>query len=145
MTEIRARAVAVCRHGGRVLVERGYDRVAAHRFYRAIGGHIEFGERAADAAAREWREEYGLTLQDLRPLGVVENLFTYEGRPGHEIVFALEARVAEREVYERDEVIGVDTNGKRHEGVWVPLADLAAAGAIPLLPNGLLALLTPPE
>lgn len=141
MTEIRAKAVAVCRHQGRVLVERGYDRVADSRFYRAIGGHIDFGERAADTVRREWREEYGLTLEDPRLLGVVENVFTYEGRPGHEIVFAFEVRVAEREVYGREEVVGVDPDGRRHEAVWVALDPLAADGAIPLSPNGLLALL----
>jgi GrpB-like predicted nucleotidyltransferase (UPF0157 family)/ADP-ribose pyrophosphatase YjhB (NUDIX family) len=139
--EIRAKAVAVCRDRGRVLVERGYDRVAGSRFYRPIGGHIDFGERAADALAREWDEEYGLALTDVRLLGVVENVFTYEGRRGHEIVFVFEARVADREVYAREEVVGVDTDGKRHEAVWVPLADLAAGG-IPLSPDGLLALLT---
>lgn len=139
--EIRAKAVAVCRHQGRVLVERGYDRVAGSRFYRPIGGHIDFGERAADALAREWDEEYGLALADVRLLGVVENVFTYEARPGHEIVFVFQARVADQEVYARGEVVGVDTDGKRHEAVWIPLAELAE-GDVPLSPAGLLALLT---
>lgn len=140
--EIRVKAVAVCRHQGRVLVERGYDGVAGSRFYRPIGGHVDFGERAADAVAREWDEEYGLALEEVRLLGVVENVFTYEGRPGHEVVFVFDARIADAEVYARDEVVGVDTDGKRHEAVWVPLAELAE-GAIPLSPDGVLALLTP--
>lgn len=140
MTEIRAKAVAVCRRDGRVLVERGYDRVADSRFYRAIGGHIDFGERAARTVVREWAEEYGLTLTDVRPLGVIENMFTYEGRPGHEIVFAFEARVEEREVYARDEIVGIDPRGKRHEAVWVAL-DALAHGPVPLSPEGLLALI----
>ena len=137
---VRARAVAVVRHGGRVLVERGYDRVADSRFYRAIGGHIEFGERAAHTVVREWNEEYGLTLKDVRPLGVLESTFTYEGRPGHEIVFAFEGRIVEPEVYGRDEVVGTDPDGKRHEAVWVPLAEIRTGG-IPLTPIGLLELL----
>lgn len=140
--EIRAKAVAVCLHQGRVLVERGYDRVAGSRFYRPIGGHIDFGERAADAVAREWDEEYGLALADVRLLGVLENLFTYEGRPGHEIVFVFQARVADSGVYARDELVAVDTDGKPHEAVWIPLAELAH-GDVPLSPDGLLALLTP--
>lgn len=140
--EVRAKAVAVVRNAGRVLVERGYDPVAGSRFYRAIGGHIDFGERAAQTVAREWREEYGLTLADVRPLGVLENLFTYAGQPGHEIVLAFEARVVEAEVYERDEFEGMDPDGRRHEAVWVALDDLAI-GPIPLSPAGLLELLTP--
>jgi GrpB-like predicted nucleotidyltransferase (UPF0157 family)/ADP-ribose pyrophosphatase YjhB (NUDIX family) len=141
---IKAKAVAVVRHEGRVLVERGYDRVAGSRFYRAIGGHIDFGERAAEAVAREWREEYGLTVEGLALLGVVENLFTYEGRPGHEVVFAFDARVAERTVYERDEVVGVDPDGMRHEALWISLASLAD-GDVPLSPDGLLELLMQPD
>jgi 8-oxo-dGTP pyrophosphatase MutT (NUDIX family) len=137
---VRAKAVAVCRNAGRVLVERGYDRVSESRFYRAIGGHIDFGERAAQTVAREWREEYGLTLQDVRLLGVLENLFTYEGRPGHEIVFAFRARVVEPQVYQRDEFEGTDPDGMRHAAVWVSLDDLATGG-IPLSPAGLLELL----
>jgi len=144
MTGIRAKAVAVVRHQGRVLVERGYDRVAGIPFYRAIGGHIEFGERAAQTVVREWNEEYGLAVEDLRLLGVVENVFTFEGRPGHEIVFAFEARVVEAEVYAREEVVGVDTDGRPHEAVWVALADLAGPDALTLGPDGLLALLTAP-
>lgn len=128
------------RNAGRVLVERGYDRVAESRFYRAIGGHIDFGERAAQTVAREWREEYGLTLVDVRLLGVLENVFTYEGQPGHEIVFAFEARAVEPQVYQPDEFEGIDPDGKRHEAVWVSLDDLAAGG-IPLTPAGLLELL----
>jgi 8-oxo-dGTP pyrophosphatase MutT (NUDIX family) len=137
---VRAKAVAVVRSADRVLVERGYDRVDGSRFYRAIGGHIEFGERAAQTVAREWREEYGLTLADVRPLGVLENLFTYEGRPGHEIVFAFQARVVEPEVYVRDELTGIDPQGNRHEAVWVSMDDLAT-GRTPLSPAGLLELL----
>ena len=138
--EVRAKAVAVVRNRDRVLVERGYDRVAGSRFYRAIGGHIDFGERAAQTVVREWREEYGLTLADVRPLGVLENLFTYEGHPGHEIVFAFEARVVEPRVYEQDEFEGIDPDGNRHEAVWMSLDDLAT-GPIPLSPAGLLELL----
>jgi ADP-ribose pyrophosphatase YjhB (NUDIX family) len=137
---IGVKAVAVLRQEGRVLVERGYDRVAGSRFYRAIGGHVDFGERAADAVAREWREEYGLEVRELRLLGVVENLFTYEGRRGHEVVFAFEGRVADPDVYARDEFDGVDPDGRRHEAVWVSMADLED-GAVPLSPDGLLALL----
>ncbi|HEX6370222.1 MAG TPA: NUDIX domain-containing protein [Longimicrobium sp.] len=137
---VRVKAVAVVRQAGRVLVERGRDPVSGSRFYRAIGGHIDFGERAAQTVVREWREEYGLTLEDVRPLGVVENFFTYAGRPGHEIVFAFEARVAEPEVYQRDEFEGTDPDGSRHQALWISLADLAA-GDIPLSPAGLLELL----
>lgn len=137
---IRTLAVAVCVDGDRALVERGHDRVAGRSYYRAIGGGVEFGERAAEAVAREWREELGLTLAELRPLGVLESLFSYEGRPGHEIVFAYRARVLEARAYAQDAFTRVDPSGLRHEAVWVPL-DVLRQGAVPLYPAGLTALL----
>jgi len=44
-------------------------------FLRLPGGGIEPGERAAQAAVREVREEVDATLVEPRLLGVVENLF----------------------------------------------------------------------
>jgi ADP-ribose pyrophosphatase YjhB (NUDIX family) len=137
---IRTLAVAVCVDGDRALVERGHDVVAGQSYYRAIGGGVEFGERAAEAVTREWREELGLTLAELRPLGVLESLFCYEGRPGHEIVFAYRARVVEARVYAQDAFASVDPSGLRHEAVWIPL-DTLRQGPVPLHPEGLAALL----
>ncbi|HEX5723978.1 MAG TPA: NUDIX domain-containing protein [Longimicrobiaceae bacterium] len=135
------KAVAVCRHGDRVLVERGYDASCGKHFYRAIGGRVEFGERAADALSREWREEFGLRLEEVRLLGVLENLFTYEGRSEHEIVFVFAARIADAHAYDRDELASVEAG---HEpAVWVPVAELAAGG-VPLHPDGILALVEAP-
>lgn len=71
---------------GHVLVSEGFDATKNERFHRAIGGGIEFGETAEQALRREFDEELGLTLGHVRLLGVVENLFQFEGRPGHEIV-----------------------------------------------------------
>jgi ADP-ribose pyrophosphatase YjhB (NUDIX family) len=137
---IRTLAVALSRLGDRILVERGYDRMRDHHFYRAIGGGVEFGEHAAAAVVREWREEYGLTLEDPQLLGVVENLFTFEGVSGHEIVLVFEGRIADSRAFERDEVEGIDTDGVRHVAAWVSI-DALRAGSPPLYPLGALELL----
>jgi ADP-ribose pyrophosphatase YjhB (NUDIX family) len=133
-------AVCVCRDGARLLVEHGYDRVTQQRFYRAIGGGIEFGERAADAVRREWMEELRAQLDDLKLLGVIENLFTYEGRDGHEIVFVFSARLREASWCPPPPVELVDPDGQRHETKWVSLTELEK-NEVPLYPDGLLDLL----
>jgi ADP-ribose pyrophosphatase YjhB (NUDIX family) len=133
---IRTVAVAVCRAGDRILVERGFDRTSGEHFLRAIGGGVEFGERAADAVVREWREELGLELQAPVLLGVLENLFTYEGRAGHEVVLVFTARLADV----RAELETVEGTGERHSAVWVALDDVRR-GAPPLYPAGLLDLI----
>ncbi|MGP9541749.1 NUDIX hydrolase [Glutamicibacter sp. AOP5-B1-3] len=78
---------------GHLLVEEGEDTVKGSSYVRAIGGGIDFGETAEIALRREFREELGLELIDVWLLGVVENFFEYEGRPGHQIahVFAVES------------------------------------------------------
>ncbi|MBC7896881.1 MAG: NUDIX domain-containing protein [Cytophagaceae bacterium] len=137
---IRTLAVAVIRNGDRVLVERGYDSVRDQHYYRAIGGGVEFGERAVSTVAREWREELGLTLVEPVLLCVLENVFTYEGRAGHEVVFVFTASVAERGAYDRSEIEGNDAEGVHHVAVWVSL-DALRGGSTPLYPTGLVDLL----
>ena len=93
---VRPLAVCLCRDDDRVLVELGRERGARRQFYRAIGGRIEFGERAVDAARREWLEEIGVEPKKLRLLGVVESLFEFEGHPGHGIAFVFDGRLKKR-------------------------------------------------
>jgi ADP-ribose pyrophosphatase YjhB (NUDIX family) len=84
---IRPLAIAVIRRGGELLVFEAYDSHKREVYHRPLGGEIDFGEPAADAVRRELREELGSDLLDVRRLGVVETIFTYEGEPWHEIVF----------------------------------------------------------
>ena len=137
---IRTVAVALCQAGDRILVERGYDRVRDHHFYRAIGGGVEFGERAAVAVTREWREELGFTLETPVLLGVLENLFTYEGRAGHEVIFVFSARVSDPRAHRQREFVSVDINGQRHAAAWVSI-DALRDGSTPFYPAGALDLL----
>ena len=111
-------------------------------FYRAIGGGVEFGELAATAVVREWREEFGFTLAALIRCGVLENHFTFEGRAGHEIVFVFAAQITEAGAHERDEFEAVDTDGARHVAVWVPF-DVLCSSVLPLFPRGVLEVLPP--
>jgi ADP-ribose pyrophosphatase YjhB (NUDIX family) len=84
-------AFVFIREGERMLVGRMRDPSDDTTFFRPLGGGISFGEGAADAARREIREEVGREIRDVRLLGVLENVFTYDGKDGHEIAFVLEA------------------------------------------------------
>lgn len=132
---IRAKAMCVFRHGDRILVEAEYDPGTDEAFFVPPGGGIEFGERAVDAIRREMREELRADICDVRLLGVLENLFTFESRQGHEIVFVFEARFTDAALYERDEITGTEGS---HPFVarWMPLASFAPGGP-PLYPEGL--------
>jgi ADP-ribose pyrophosphatase YjhB (NUDIX family) len=138
--KIRPLAIGIFRRDDRILVCEGYDLVKQQTFYRPLGGGIEFGERAADAVVRELREEIGAEMINPRYLGTLENLFTYDGKPGHEIVMVFAGELADPALYTCETVAGCEDNGGEFKAVWKPLADFAAGGA-PLYPDGLLELL----
>ena len=81
---IRAVAICIFGHDGRILVNEGNDPLAGLRFCRPLGGGIEFGETGAQAIARETLEEIGAEVSKVRHIGTLENIFTYLGARGHD-------------------------------------------------------------
>ncbi|HET7228387.1 MAG TPA: NUDIX hydrolase [Longimicrobium sp.] len=137
---IRPKAVCVVRRGAEILVCGAVDAVKGETFYGPLGGGIEFCEHAADAVCREMMEELGAELADVRLLGVLENIFTYQGRPGHEIVFVFIGRFADASLYERDELRWTESDGTEWRAEWLPLGHFAPGGP-PLYPTGIVDLL----
>lgn len=125
--------MAVIRRPGtsQIFVDEIVDPSTGRVAHRPAGGGIEFGELAADTVTRELREEYGLAVTVVRRLGVLENLFTYDGLPGHEIVLVLEAELCRATDYRPESRPCVDRPGV--VGTWRSLLETA----IPLYPAGL--------
>ena len=137
---IRPLAICVFRDGERILAVDGFDSVKGERFYRPLGGGIKFGESSCDAVAREVREEIGAEVAGLRYLGALENVFTCNGQPGHEIVMVYDGELLDRSLYDQESIDGVEDGDppEPFRAVWVSLSDL---GGVPLYPDGLLELL----
>jgi 8-oxo-dGTP diphosphatase len=72
----------VCIQNGRVLLCRSLQ---GGRLSYLPGGHIEFGETARAALAREMYEELGLAARIGRFLGCSEHAFVQKGEPHAEI------------------------------------------------------------
>lgn len=88
-SHIRVKAMLVATHsdGARHLVsQHGATAENPLGFHRLIGGGVELGETHEKAILREVQEELQADVVDLAFLGVVENIFRYDGELGHEIV-----------------------------------------------------------
>jgi hypothetical protein len=84
------------------------------------------------------REELDAEVTDVRYLGLIENIFTHQGKRGHEIVLLYAARFSDPALYAREAWIG-DDNGLPIPVMWKPLADFRNGDL--LVPRELLALL----
>lgn len=133
---IRPLAIAVVLHHDHVLVAEGHDTEKGETFYRPLGGEIEFGEAAADAAVRELREETGFAITVHGTLGVTENRFTLRGEPGHEIVFEFVAMFAAGDGPPDLEPVRCTEGAHTFTARWLPLPEVLA-GAHRIYPDGL--------
>ncbi len=93
------------------------------------------GEHSVDALRREIREELDLEITAPRLLGVLENVFSVEQEPVHEIVFVYDACFAEASAYERVE-LPVKEAACVEPARWVPI-DALGDGAMPVYPRDL--------
>lgn len=141
----RIRVIAICvfRNAGRILVFEDFDSVKQSHYYRPLGGGVEFGETGKEAVIREIREELSAEITNVRSLGIMENLFTLEGKPGHQIVFVFDAEFADKTLYEKPFLEGYEHSADEPDfaAKWIRLVGAAQDG-IRLVPEGLLKLLT---
>lgn len=137
---IRVIAICVFTDNGRILVAEGIDDVKRERFARPLGGEVEPGETSQQAVAREIREELGQNLIELRLLGVLENIFEYQGRPGHEIVFVYDGRLENSSLYDLPE-LPMHEHGWSSPAKWRSLESFG--NGCRLVPEGLTTLLAP--
>jgi len=143
MQSIRPLAICVFRNKDRILVNQGYDPVKDEYFYRPLGGGIDFGESGIDTVCREIREELNVEVEreSLKYLGAVENIFAFNGSPGHEIVLIYDGALKETGLYDQAVIVGNEANGEEIRAVWKNL-DQFVEGKDILYPTGLLEMLS---
>ena len=122
---IHVKAMCLITHEGKILATRGQDNVKNELFYRLIGGGVHYCEDARDAITREVREELMSELDNVQFLGVVQNIFTYQGKPGHEIIFLYTGELERTELFEETEIPIVDHPATK--AVWISIESVLAS------------------
>lgn len=118
MSKIRALALALIKNSnGEYLFHKAVDSVKNEIFYRPLGGGIEFLEQGSIALKREFQEEIQTDIEVGSLLEVFENIYTYEGSKGHEIVLVYDAKFTDQDNYKKEFTIieGEDIVG---DAVW---------------------------
>ena len=124
--EIRPIALGLAIKNNKVLVSEGYDKVKDQTFYRCLGGGIEFLEKSDEALKREFKEEIGadVTVKDF--LGLEENIFTFNGKNGHELIFVYTVDVKDSDY--KDEYTIIDETDSH--AVWMDIEDFRSGKEI---------------
>lgn len=136
MIRVKALVVITRPADGALLVSEGGDADGAVDDYaRPLGGSVEFGELAREAACREIQEELGCGLTSVALLAVLENRFVLDGEPGHEIDFVFRGELTDASLYRRESIPILD-HPSVHALWWSP-----ATHSSRLVPDGLAELL----
>lgn len=137
---IRPLAICIFKKKDSILVAEGYDSVRMEHYYRPIGGGIEYGEKSSDAINREVYEEIEAGITNLKYIGTVENIFSFNGDLGHEIVLVYEAEFVDYIFYQKDAFQGKEDDGSIFNLYWLPINDFRN-GKLRLVPEALLDLI----
>lgn len=134
---IRVLALGMIQDQDRLFVSEGIDRIKNQKFYRFLGGGVDFGEPSALALEREFQEELGAELKDISYLGCLENIFTFDGNKGHEIIQLYRCSFANDRFYQLQEITFAEGERKKL-ALWLPI-DAFRRGELTLYPDGILA------
>lgn len=118
---IRPHTQVIIKHENKVFVHEMKDKVSGETFYRAVGGGIEFGEISREVLCREIKEEFNTTVNNVKFLGVIENIFEHELRKGHEIIFFYSGEFSDSKMLEETKYKVLDS--LTSYAIWKPIDD----------------------
>ena len=128
---IRPVVLGIAKKDNKLLVSKGYDKIKNQFFYRCLGGGIEFQETSIEALKREFKEEIDIDIEIEDYCGLAENIFTFQGKKGHELVLLYNIKIKDEDYKEKYHMI--DDDGE-DEAVWVDIDDFKSKKKI-LYPN----------
>lgn len=118
--KIRVLALAIISQGDRLFISQGFDPVKQETFYRVMGGGVDFGETSLEALKREFMEEIQAEITNIKYIACVENIFEYNGNPGHEIIQLYECDFVDPKFYQLEEIT-FNEGERQKKALWVDM------------------------
>lgn len=93
-------------------------------YYATPGGRVMTGEPSEHAIIREMKEELNKEIISEGLLAIIENFFTANGKPYHEILFAYKCEFEDEQDKSITETLKCIEPGKNVNYEWIDLNDL---------------------
>jgi 8-oxo-dGTP pyrophosphatase MutT (NUDIX family) len=119
--QIRAKSVVIFQSLNRFLFTVCHEQFNNQVFYIPVGGGVEPGEYSIDAAKREVLEEIGNEVENMKLLDISENIFNYNGKDEHEIVFVYKADFKNKLTYDSIPIGNLNENGTKIKLTWATI------------------------
>lgn len=129
---IKVKAMCLFHNDGKILASKDFDSVKKQYFYRVLGGHVEFHETCENTVRREIQEEIQSEIENLKFIDILENIFVYEGKKGHEIVFLYAGELTNTNLFSKEFIPIIEENYQGN-AEWVTMENILH-GDIPLYP-----------
>ncbi|ABC89988.1 hypothetical conserved protein [Rhizobium etli CFN 42] len=139
--QIRVKVIGLAWRENRLLAAEVEDDSGRIKGVRPLGGSIEFGETREQALHREFNEELETAIRIVGSWHLLENIFEHHGAIGHEFIFAADVELADKTLYDRDEIRYCELDETAATARWFGRVMLRDAG-IDLYPTGLEKLLS---
>jgi len=134
--QIRVKVIGLAWRKDQLLAAEVEDDSGRIKGVRPLGGAIEFGESREEALQREFQEELETDIRIVGPWHLLENIYEHHGATGHEYIFAVDIKLADASLYERDEIHYSELDETAATARWFGRDRLRDAG-IDLYPTGL--------